>query len=141
MRQTDGFVRKIKTSDRKYSKHAVLFKRQDLSWAGIAQSLQRLATNWTVKDQIPVEASFSACVRTGAGAHPASYTFVTGLLSASTPLGSGVEHPPPSKAEVKERIVIYLYSPLCVFVACSMANLLSSAKNFWYRIQRVGVSV
>jgi hypothetical protein len=66
-----------------------------------------------VKDRIPGEASFSACVRTGAGAHPASYTIVTGLFSGLISLGSGFEHLPTSKAEVKE-IGVYLYSPLCL---------------------------
>jgi hypothetical protein len=84
-----------------------------------------------VKDRIPGEASFSACVRTGAGAHPPSYTIVTGSFSGLISLGSGVEHLPTSKAEVKE-IVVYLYSPLCVFMAHSRAKiyLLFSAKNF-----------
>jgi hypothetical protein len=32
--------------------------------------------------------------------------------------GRGVNHPPSSKAEVKERVQLYLYSPLWVFIAC-----------------------
>ena len=31
----------------------------------------------------------------------------------------GVEHPPSSSAEVRERVQLYLYSPLWAFVACS----------------------
>jgi hypothetical protein len=32
--------------------------------------------------------------------------------------GRGVENPPPSIAEVKERIELYLYTHLWVFVTC-----------------------
>ena len=139
---TEGFVQKIRTSGWKYSKQAGLFQRQELLWVGIAQSVQRLATSWTVKDRIPVEASFPTCVRTGSGDHPASYTIVTGSFSGLKRLGSGVEHPSTSKAEVKERVV-YIYSPICAFMACSRVTfyLLFSAKNFWQRIERADVSV
>jgi hypothetical protein len=37
--------------------------------------------------------------------------------------GCGFDHPPPSSAKVKERIELYLYSPLWAFVACSRVNL------------------
>jgi len=36
--------------------------------------------------------------------------------------GRDVDHPPPSSAEVKERVELYLYSPLWAFVACSGVN-------------------
>ena len=36
--------------------------------------------------------------------------------------GCGVEHPPPSKADVKETVELYLYSPSRLFVACSKVN-------------------
>jgi hypothetical protein len=42
-------------------------------------------------------ARFSAPVQTGPGAHPASCTMGTGLKRP----GRGVDHPPPSSAEVK----------------------------------------
>ena len=61
-------------------------------------------------DRIPLEARFSAPIQTGPGAHPASYT--TGNVSypgVKRP-GRGVDHPLPSRAEVKERVVIYIYS-------------------------------
>ena len=51
------------------------------TWAGIAQSVQRLATGWTARDQILVDARSSAPVQTGSGAHPASCTMGTGFLS------------------------------------------------------------
>ena len=55
-------------------------------------------------------ARFSAPVQTGPGAHPASYTKGTGSLPGVNRLGRGVDNPP-SSAEVKERVELYLYSP------------------------------
>jgi hypothetical protein len=62
-------------------------------------------------DQIPVEMRFSSPVQTGPGAHPASYTMGTGSFPGVERPGRGVDHPPPSRAEVKERVELYLYSP------------------------------
>jgi hypothetical protein len=47
---------------------------------------------------------FSAPVQTGPGAHPASYTMGTGCYPEVKRPGRGVEHPPPSSVEVKERV-------------------------------------
>jgi len=58
-----------------------------------------------------VEARFSAPVQTGPGAHPASYTMGTGSFPGVKRPGSGVDHRPPSSAEVEERVELYLYSP------------------------------
>ena len=55
---------------------------------------------------------FSATVQTGPGTHPASYTMGTGSFPGVKRPGSGVDHSPPSRAEVKERAKLYLYSPL-----------------------------
>ena len=55
-------------------------------------------------DRIPVGARFSAPVQTSPGAHPASYTTVTGSFREVQWLGRGVDHPPSSGAEVEERI-------------------------------------
>ena len=74
-------------------------------------------------DQIPVGARFSALVQNGPGAHPASHTRGTGSFLAVKRPGRGVDHPPPSKAEVKERVELYLYSPSGLVVACSRVNL------------------
>jgi hypothetical protein len=54
-----------------------------------------------------VGAGFSAPVQTGRGAHPASFTMGTGSLSGVKWPGRGVDHPPPSSAEVKERVELY----------------------------------
>jgi len=58
-----------------------------------------------------VGARFSAPVKTGPGAHPASYTIGTGSAPGVKQPGHGVNHPPPSSAEVKERVELFI-SPL-----------------------------
>ena len=58
----------------------------------------------------PVRTIFSALVQTGLGAHPAPFTVGTASLYREW-RGRGVHHSPPSNAEVKERIDLYLYSP------------------------------
>jgi len=58
-------------------------------------------------------ARFSAPVQTGPGAHSAPIQWVPGLYwggGVKRP-GRGVEDPPSSRAEVKKRIELYLYSP------------------------------
>jgi len=42
--------------------------------------------------------------------HPASYTMSTGFFPGVKRPGRGVGHPPPSSAEVKEIVELYLYS-------------------------------
>ena len=44
--------------------------------------------------------------------------------------GRGNDHPPPSSTEVKERVKLYLYSPLWVFMACSKVNFTFLLWNF-----------
>jgi len=44
------------------------------------------------------------------GGHPASYTMSTGSFWGVKRLECGVDHPPPSSAEVKEGVELYLYS-------------------------------
>ena len=58
-----------------------------------------------------MEAVFSAPVQTGSEAHPASYTVGIGSLPGVKRPERGVDHPP-DLAEVKERVEVYLYSPL-----------------------------
>ena len=57
------------------------------------------------------EARFSAPVQTGPGAHPASYTMGNRSFPGVKRPGCSVDHPPPSRVEVKERVELYLYSP------------------------------
>ena len=56
-------------------------------------------------------ARFFAPVQTGRGAHPASYTMGTGSFPGVKRSGRGVDHPPASSVEVKERLELYFYSP------------------------------
>ena len=56
-------------------------------------------------------AKFSAPVQTDPKAHPASYTIDTGSYQGVKWPGSDVDHTPPSSAEDKERVELYLYSP------------------------------
>jgi len=57
---------------------------------------------------------FSAPIQNGLGVHPTSYTMGTGSVPGSRVAGRGVDHPPLSstEAEVKERVQLYIYSPL-----------------------------
>jgi len=58
-----------------------------------------------------VGARFTAPVQTGPGAHPSSYTMGTGSFPGGKAVGRGVDHPPPNRVEVKERVDLYLYYP------------------------------
>jgi len=58
-----------------------------------------------------VRVRFSTPVQTGPGAHPASYTMGTGSFLGVKQPGCVVDPPPPSSAEVKERVELYLHSP------------------------------
>ena len=53
----------------------------------------------------------SAPVQTGSGAYPASYIMGTGSFPGVKRPGRGVDHPPPSGAEVEGRVELYIYSP------------------------------
>jgi hypothetical protein len=52
---------------------------------------------------------FSASAQAGPGAYPASSTMGTGSFPGVRRPGRGVDHAPPSSAEVKERVQLYLY--------------------------------
>jgi hypothetical protein len=56
-------------------------------------------------------ARFSAPVQTGPGANPASYTMTVGSFLGVKRPGRGVGLPPQSRAEVKETVEQYIYSP------------------------------
>jgi hypothetical protein len=63
------------------------------------------------RDRIPVGARFSVPVQTGPRAYPASCTMGTGSFPGVKWPGRGVDHPPTSSAEVKERVELHLYYP------------------------------
>jgi len=52
-------------------------------------------------------------VQTGPGAHLASYTMGTRSFLGVKQPGHGTDHPPPSSAEVKERVKVYHYYYSC----------------------------
>jgi hypothetical protein len=54
---------------------------------------------------------YSAPVQSGPGAHPASYTMGAASFPGVKRPRHGVDHPPPSSAEVKERIEYTCASP------------------------------
>jgi hypothetical protein len=56
-------------------------------------------------------ARFSAPVHNGPWAHPGFYTVGNGSFPGVKRPGSGVDHPPPFSAEVKEKLELYFYSP------------------------------
>jgi len=95
-----------------------LSQYSDLLWAG-----------WSAY-RIPVGARFSAKVQTGPGTHSAFYKTGTESLSGLKQPGSGVDHPPPSSSEVKERVELYVYSILWGFTAYSRVNFTFTYPSF-----------
>jgi len=78
---------------------------------------KRLATGWSVRGSNPGGGrDFPHPSRPAPGAHPASYTLGTGSFPGVKRPDLGVDHQPPSSAEVKERVDLL---PLWIFVACS----------------------
>jgi hypothetical protein len=62
--------------------------------AGIAQSVQQLATGWTVRGLNPGRCEIFHTRPDGPGAHPASYTMGTGSILGVKRPGRGFDHPP-----------------------------------------------
>jgi hypothetical protein len=85
----------------------------------VAQSVQCLATGWMIgrsnfdPRQRRKDFSYSVCVQTSSGAHPASCTMGTGgpFPGAKTRPGRDTDHSPPSSAEVKNEYELYHLSP------------------------------
>ena len=61
-------------------------------------------------DRIPVR--YSAPIQTGPWTQPASYTMCNGSFQRGKAAGAWRWPPTPSSAEVKERVELYLYTPL-----------------------------
>jgi len=80
--------------------------------AGVAQSVYTrygLVSPWI--ESRWGGARFSAPFQNGSEAHPASYTMGTGSFRWVKRPGRGVDYPPSSSAEFKERVELYFYSP------------------------------
>jgi len=74
-------------------------------------------------NRIPLEARFSAQVKNGSAAHPASYAMDTEWSSSGVKRsGRSVDHTFPSKAGVKGRTELHLLS-LHAFMACYKVNI------------------
>ena len=82
------------------------------TWAGIAQSVWRLATGWTVRGSNPGGGEiFRTRPDRPWGPPSLIYNGYPVPFQGVKRPGRGVDHPPPSSAEVKERVELYLYSP------------------------------
>jgi hypothetical protein len=64
----------------------------------------------SVRIKLIVRVRLSTTIQTGPGALPTSFTMGTGSSQVVKQLGNGINYPTPSSAEVKERVMIYLYS-------------------------------
>jgi len=82
-------------------------------WPVIPQSILLLATGWTVRESNPGGGRFFLhASRPALVTIQRSYTMGTGSFPGVKRPGCDVNHPTPSSAEVKERVELYLYSPL-----------------------------
>jgi hypothetical protein len=86
----------------------------------------RLAMGWTVRGSNPGGGEIFRTRSVLHGAHPASYTMGTGSFPRVKRPGRGADHPPPSSAEVKEGVRLYLWA----FVACSRVNFTFTCKKY-----------
>jgi hypothetical protein len=66
---------------------------------------------WTVRASNLGGARFLAPVQTSSEVHPASYTMGTVSFPGVKRPGRAVDHPTPSRAEVKENVQLYLCCP------------------------------
>ena len=92
--------------------------------AAVAQLVQRLATGWTVRGSNPGGGrDFPHPPVPDLGPTQPPIQWVPGLSRGVKRPGRGVDHPPSSNSEVKERVELYLYSPLWAFITCYGVNL------------------
>ena len=78
---------------------------------GIAQTVSRLTTDWTVRRSNPGGGrDFPLSSSLALGPTPPPIKCVSRGLNRP---GRGLNHPPPCSAEVKERLELCLYSPSC----------------------------
>jgi len=74
-----------------------------LLWAGIAKSILRLATGWTVRGSNPSGGEDFRTRPDLPWAHPASYTIGTGSFPVVKRPGRGFNHPPHLAPRLKEK--------------------------------------
>jgi hypothetical protein len=80
-------------------------------WAGYLSQYSDSLRAGRSGDRMPAGSEFSVPVQTGAGVQPYSYIMGTGSLPEVKRPGRGVDHPPPSSAQLVHRL------PFCAFVA------------------------
>jgi hypothetical protein len=87
----------------------VLYK---LQWAGLAQSVERLPTGWTVRGSNPGGGEiFRTCPDRPWGPPSLLYDGYRVFPGCKVRPGRDSDPSPPSSAEVKNRVELYLYSP------------------------------
>ena len=102
--------RKPKQTKNKFHWTKFFWKPSRTFGPGLLSRYKASLRAWWSGDRIPVGVRFSAPVQTGPGAHPgSSYTMDTGYFPGVKRSGRGIDHPPWSSAEVKERVQSYIY--------------------------------
>jgi hypothetical protein len=93
-----------------FVKISIFTEEHFLVWVGIAQSVQRFATDWTVWGSNPSGGEiFHTRPYRLWGPPNLPYNGYRVFPGLKRP-GCGVDHPPPTTAEVKESVELYLYS-------------------------------
>jgi hypothetical protein len=82
-----------------------------VSVAGIALSMWRIATVWTVRGSNSGGGEISASIQNVSGVHTVSYAVGSGSFPGVKRSGHGIKNPPQSSAEVNKRVELYLCSP------------------------------
>ena len=77
--------------------------------AAITQSVQRLATGWTVRESYPGGGEIFRTVQTGLGVNPVYCKMGTESFPEVKRPGRGDDHTPTPSTEVKERVELYFY--------------------------------
>ena len=86
--------------------------KQFCYWARIAQLVQPLATGWTVRESNPGGGEIFPTHPDGPWGPPSLlYNGYWVSFPGIKRPGRGVNHPPPSSAEVKERVELCLFCP------------------------------
>jgi hypothetical protein len=83
-----------------------------VSYIRVSSSSRRLATGWTIRGSNPERGEiFRTRPARPWGPPSLLYNGYQVSFPGVKRPGRGVDHPPPSRAEVKERVELYLYSP------------------------------
>ena len=103
-------VQSYKVACRIFGSTSVSDQTASTTWAGIAQSVQRLATSWTGRRSNPGAGEIFRTRPDRRWGPPTSYTMGTGSFQGVKRPGRGVEHSLQYSSEVKESVELYLNS-------------------------------